>query len=326
MFGPPTSTTITTTPQPSFSSSFLPINKPIILCSGLVQHCPCYFNSSKIFRIRPHSTIPSRYFHAASSGNCSDTYEYDPELREVLELATDSELYELRSILFGKSYFSPLLKSIGARSSENEYFMIGEDLEERDEFISMLESRFFYLAADARATLRGWRPSYRNVLLNVRKKLKVPCSGKLNTEDLEVEIFLHVLREYSSEEGDVNSEKKIRRSTDEQHNLQSGLNQWKIQTAAALEVGAPELRPIIVKGGWMFTLGKIYNLLARRLSGKMFLEAAKYQIKKDVVAKGGQLAAMNLEASAALLLAKQGLKGAASRYIGLRSMLTFLGQ
>ena len=52
------------------------------------------------------------------------------------------------------SYFSPLLKSIGARSSENEYFRIGEDLEEREEFISVLESRFFYLAADARATLR----------------------------------------------------------------------------------------------------------------------------------------------------------------------------
>lgn len=44
---------------------------------------------------------------------------------------------------------------------------------------------------------RGWRPSYRNILLGVRKKLGIPCSSKLSTEDLEVEIFLHLLSEYS---------------------------------------------------------------------------------------------------------------------------------
>lgn len=44
---------------------------------------------------------------------------------------------------------------------------------------------------------RGWKPSYRNVLLGVRKKLGVPCSSKLSTQDLEVEIFLHLLQEYS---------------------------------------------------------------------------------------------------------------------------------
>ena len=44
---------------------------------------------------------------------------------------------------------------------------------------------------------RGWRPSYRDVLLTVRKKLNVPCSTKLSSEDLEAEIFLHLLQEYS---------------------------------------------------------------------------------------------------------------------------------
>lgn len=44
---------------------------------------------------------------------------------------------------------------------------------------------------------RGWRPSYRNVLLAVRKELNIPCSSKLSTEDLEAEIFLHLLRDYS---------------------------------------------------------------------------------------------------------------------------------
>lgn len=145
------------------------------------------------------------------------------------------------SLIFGCffSYFSPLLKSITKRD-EVDYVMIGEDPDKRENFISMLESRFLYLAADARSTLRlfyalekiiirehlvrklivtagkhhlfitleinlsfclidarGWRPSYRNVLLEVRKRLKIPCSAKLSTEDLEVEIFLHLLQDYS---------------------------------------------------------------------------------------------------------------------------------
>jgi len=45
---------------------------------------------------------------------------------------------------------------------------------------------------------RGWRrPSYRDVLLGVRKKLGVQCSSKLSTADLEAEIFLYLVDEYS---------------------------------------------------------------------------------------------------------------------------------
>lgn len=51
------------------------------------------------------------------------------------------------------SYFSPLLKSITTKA-EVDYFMIEEDPDERDDFIAILESRFFFLAADARSTLR----------------------------------------------------------------------------------------------------------------------------------------------------------------------------
>lgn len=56
-------------------------------------------------------------------------------------------------VLVACSYFSPLMKSITNRG-QTDYAMIEEDLEERDDFISTLESRFLYLAADARSTLR----------------------------------------------------------------------------------------------------------------------------------------------------------------------------
>lgn len=239
---------------------------------------------------------------------------FDPELHSVLELATDSELYELERILFGPSYFSPLLKSITSRG-DVDHLMIEEDLEAREYFIAELESRFFFLAADAQSTLRGWRPSYRNVLLSVRKKLNIRCSSKLSTEDLEVEIFLHLLQDYSSDKLGTFS------SSNDQGSLELGLSQKKVHALDAMR----ELRSILLKGGGMYTLAKIYQLVARRLSGKVFIEAANYQIKKEFIKKGGQLAAINLESRAALLAAKQGFLGAASRYLGFRSMVTLLG-
>lgn len=51
------------------------------------------------------------------------------------------------------SYFSPWLKSVLKRD-EVDHFMTGEGPDEREDYISMLESRFFFLAADARSTLR----------------------------------------------------------------------------------------------------------------------------------------------------------------------------
>ncbi|KAG2667776.1 hypothetical protein I3760_15G131700 [Carya illinoinensis] len=225
----------------------------------------------------------------------------DPELRRVLELASDSELYELERILFGPSYFSPLIKSITSRA-DVDHVMIEEDLEEREDFIAELESRFLFLAADARSTLRGWRPSYRNVLLSVRKKLNIRCSSKLSTEDLEIEIFLHLLQNYSSEElGYFPSSLEPSKTSNDKGSLELGLDRGKVHTLDAVK----ELWSMILKGGGMLTLAKIYELLARRLSGKVFVEAANYQIKKEFI--------------------KKGLSGAASRYLGFRSMMALLG-
>ncbi|XP_017973820.1 PREDICTED: uncharacterized protein LOC18604472 [Theobroma cacao] len=252
-------------------------------------------------------------------------YEYDPELRIVLELATDAELYELQRILFGPSYFSPLLKSVMKRD-DVENVMIEENVEEREAFIAALESRFLFLAADARSTLRGWRPSYKTVLLSVRKKLNVPCSSKLSTEDLEAEIFLHLLRDYSSDEsGTFPGLWENNNISNIQNSLEVGLSQWKVQVIAAAKVGAAGFQSMILKGGGVLTLAKIYQLLTKKLSGKLFLEAANYLMEKEALKKGGQVAAINLESRAALLAAKQGFAGAASRYVGLRSMMSLLG-
>ncbi|CAJ1936546.1 unnamed protein product [Sphenostylis stenocarpa] len=240
---------------------------------------------------------------SASNSSHAHAYDFDPELRSVLELATDSELLEIETILFGPSYFSPLLKSIPfSNTTDLDRSMIGVDLSLRQQFIAALESRFFFLAADARSTLRGWRPSYRNVLLHIRKKLDIPCSTRLSTHDLELEIFLHLLHCNSTEEpGNYPSLFDISTASEGQGTLQHGLSPWKVQS----KVGAQDIRSILLKGGGVFTLAKIYQLLASKLSGKVLVEAANYQVKKELVKKGGQLAMINLESRAALLAAKQ---------------------
>ncbi|XP_019238201.1 PREDICTED: uncharacterized protein LOC109218305 isoform X3 [Nicotiana attenuata] len=261
---------------------------------------------------------PPRAVLSSQSQGGSGSSEVDPDLRSVLELATDSELYELQRILFGPSYFSPLLKSV-AKRDEIDYIMIGEDLEEREEFLSMLESRFLYLAADARSTLRGRRPSYREVLLGVREKLSIRCSAKLSTEDLEAEIFLHLLQEYSSS-------KESSDDSDGHGNLEFGLSKWKVQAVAAIKAGAEGARSVILKGGGVLTLGRIYNgtvFTAFLVSQEIFW--------KDAI--GGCQLSDKVEKWRLLTWSpdwpcwrqKKGLAGAASRYFGLRSMMTFLG-
>ncbi|KAF3792400.1 hypothetical protein EJ110_NYTH10465 [Nymphaea thermarum] len=226
---------------------------------------------------------------------------FDPELRSVLQLATDGELSEIGSILYGRSftisisvcvltsYFSPLLKSIA----------YGDNVDD----------------------VMGWRPSYRDVLLDLRKKLRVPCSSRLTTGDLEAEIFLHVLQEFSSEEMPRFSISRENTRFSDCYAYTDGpvgANQWN-DAFDVLKVGVKELKLIFLKGGGMLTLTKIYQLLRRSLSGKLLLEAANYQIKQEAIKKGGQLAAVSLESRVALLAAKKGLVSAASRYFGLRN-------
>ncbi|URE23083.1 PHD-finger [Musa troglodytarum] len=193
---------------------------------------------------------------------------FDPELRLVLELATDAELIELEHILFGPSFFSPLLKSITSKR-DADFTVNGEFIEEREDFIEHLESQFLYLAADARATL---------------------------SEEIHPVSLPSVGKKLSNSHG----------------SLEVGLSQWKVLALGALRGGAKELQHTVMK-------------LARKFSGKMLLEAANYEIKHEIIKRGGQLAAINLESKAAELAARQGLAHAASKYLGLRSVMMILG-
>lgn len=245
----------------------------------------------------------------------------------MLELASDDELCELCDILYGQSILSPLLKSVTYRDGPQDILVQLDDQEAREALMERLESRFLFLAADAKATLSGRRPSYHQVLLQVRKKLNVPCSTKLSTEDMESEIFLHLLQEYSSKQKQPrNFSWKNRIShVNRIEKQQQGPGQWRGYISAALKLGAEELLSVILKGGSAVTVSKIQHMLARRVSGKMLLEASKYQLAKEMLKQGGQAAATKLETHVAMLAARQGFACAASNYVALRSMMMLLG-
>ncbi|KAH9298468.1 hypothetical protein KI387_030150, partial [Taxus chinensis] len=222
---------------------------------------------------------------------------------------------------------SPLLKSIAYNDCPQDALVQVGDREAREALMEQLESRFLFLAADAKDTLSGRRPSYRNVLLQVRKKLNVPCSTKLSTEDMEAEIFLHLLQEYSSEPKQQlhYSWKRKNAPINSIDNQQQGPGQWQGYIIAAAKLGAEELLSVILKGGGAMTISKLQDVLAKSLSRKMVVEAAKCQLAKDMMKKGGQAVATKLEMHVACLAARQGFSGAASRYIAFQSMTMFLG-
>ncbi|KAJ7523244.1 hypothetical protein O6H91_18G043200 [Diphasiastrum complanatum] len=189
---------------------------------------------------------------------------YDTELLAVLELASEAELCELSEILYGCSLLSPILKSVTSGNGLHSDNVSDPNLEKggrgRDALLKRLESRFLYLAADAKATLSGRRPMYRDVLLLVRKKLNVPCSQNLATEDMEAEIFLHLLREYSRPEfiGQPAPNKLRASYINDVGTARAG--QWHGYTLAAVRLGMDELCTVLLKGGGALTMSTLQKI------------------------------------------------------------------
>ena len=110
------------------------------------------------------------------------------ELRAALELATEEELMDLTEILFRKK-FNPLDYLQGVDPD----LVIGPD---RAQWLTALETRFRYLAADGLTVLRGKTQtiSYRQILIRVCRYLKLQYSPSWATSDLEAEIFLALMQ------------------------------------------------------------------------------------------------------------------------------------
>ncbi|GBG77379.1 hypothetical protein CBR_g23710 [Chara braunii] len=290
------------------------------------------FGSAAGLVLPPCSSVPIRNSSAYLPHDDSDV-----ELRRAFELATDDELQELTNILYGKSLFSPLLKSIapgdGSKAGdwdEDIYAIEGG----REALLRRLEARFLFLAADAKGTLSGRRPTYRDVLVQVKNRLQIACSSRLTTADLEAEIFLHLLQRYCSHHM---HEDETRQAKQTQRNWMSSAGRgdraiakkrasWRdLSTPLRVAAFGQELLSMAIQGSSAITLTRLQKLILGELSGKVLLERARYEVAKGMVKTGGEAAASGLEQQLAILAARQGLAGATARYVTLRTALTLLG-
>jgi uncharacterized protein YaaW (UPF0174 family) len=149
----------------------------------------------------------------------------------------------------------------------------------------------------------GRRPTYRDVLLQVRRKLQVPCSITFSTEDMEAEIFLHLLQEYSSKP--QNQPQKKRRVPYMESVESARAGKWHGNLVTAIRLGSQELLSVALKGGSAVTMSTLQGIVSKQLSGKVLVETARYQLAKEAFVKGGQAVATKLECQVAMLAARQ---------------------
>ena len=237
------------------------------------------------------------------------------ELRSGLELATEDELQAMAQLLFQPKFnpldylYTPQPVDIGMRS--------------RTQQINLLEQRFRYLAADGLTVLqqRTGQISYRHALLQVGRYLKLrpsaPCTD-LSTDDLESEIFLHLL-ERTWQQLPTGEQTKV---TQQVHSALANTPEFA-QLPDTLKRNPLAL---IAKGGSAVAVSTMVRpLLLRHIAKQIALHLARYQVAKQGLIKGGLSAAAQVQSRAAAHMAKRGLAMSTARYGAMRGMLGVLG-
>ncbi|HEY9814627.1 MAG TPA: hypothetical protein V6D20_02300 [Candidatus Obscuribacterales bacterium] len=234
------------------------------------------------------------------------------ELRTALELATDEELSGLTNVLFHRQ-LNPL-----------DYLCAPDpiDVQSQDRltWLDSLEERFRFLAADGVTVIRGQsaQVSYRQVLVQVCRYLKIPYSQDFSTLDLESEIFLHLLQRACKS-----------MTADERRQL----NQRMQRSLSQLQFAQPlptnlQHNPmgVLLKGSSALALSAVVRpLVLQQLARQIAIHMATYQVAQQAIAKGGVAIATQIQARAAMQTATRGIVLNTARYTAVRSVLAVLG-
>lgn len=230
------------------------------------------------------------------------------ELRAALELASEEELELLTEILFRRQ-FNPL-----------DYVCAPEPVDvqsqERHEWLDAIEERFRFLAADGVTVLRGrtGQVTYRQILVQVCRYLRLSYCSSLSTEELEAEIFLHLL-----------SRAWERMPAAQRRVLNSELQQTLTDSELAKQL-PPSLQTnptsILLKGGSALAVSSLLRpWLMQQIAQQFALHAATYQVAKQALTEGGAAVANQV----ALQSASRGMMASAARYGAVRSVFAVLG-
>ncbi|BAU11785.1 hypothetical protein LEP3755_22880 [Leptolyngbya sp. NIES-3755] len=234
------------------------------------------------------------------------------EFRAALELATDDELRELTDILF-RPKFNPL-------DYVNAPDPIDLQSQDREDWLDAIDDRFRFLAADGITVLRRKteQVTYRQVLIQVCRYMKLPYSASMSTTDLEAEIFLSLLNR---------AWKQL--PVSEQTALTQRVQNSLLETSFAEELPLSlQKNPmsLVVKGGSALAVNTVMQpLLLEHVARQFALHFARYQMAQQAIAQGGIAAATQLQTQVSMQLAKRGMTLATARYGATRAAFAFVG-
>jgi uncharacterized protein YaaW (UPF0174 family) len=234
------------------------------------------------------------------------------ELRAALELATDEELQELTEILF-RPKFNPL-------DYVNTPHPLDVQSQDREAWLAAIDQRFRYLAADGVTVLqrRTDRITYRQVLIQICRYLKLPYQGSISTTDLEAEIFLALMNR-AWKQLPVAEQRALTQRV--QRSLATST--WGQQLPLALQKDPLNL---MLKGGSALAVSAVLKpLLLQHIARQFALHFARYQVAREVLTTGGTLAATQVQHHFTLQVARQGMAGSVARYGATRTVFAFLG-
>jgi uncharacterized protein YaaW (UPF0174 family) len=233
------------------------------------------------------------------------------ELRTALELATDEELQQLTRILFCRK-FNPL-----------DYVNTPDPLDiqsqERMEWIDSIEQRFRYLAADGLTVLQGrtHQVSYRQTIIQVCRYLKMPYSRQLSTEDLEAEVFIHLM-------GKAWQRLPQADRTEITSKIQKSLNCSQLSQPLPLDIQHNPMK-LILKGSSALVLSSVVQPLVLQQIAKQFaLHFANYQVTRQAI-QGGIAATSQIQTYVTMQLAKRGMVTTAAKQGAVRGIFAVLG-
>ncbi|MBL1174485.1 YaaW family protein [Pantanalinema sp. GBBB05] len=234
------------------------------------------------------------------------------ELRAVLELATEEELRDLTEILF-RPKFNPL-----------DYLNTPDPMviqsHDRDTWLDTLEDRFRFLAADGVTVLsrKTEQLSYRQILIQVCRYLKLPYKASMSTIDLEEEVFLNLL---------ARAWKQLPASEQRQITVRLKRSLTNSQLLPELPIAVQQdPMSLVLKGGTALAVTSVLRpLLLQQIAKQFALHFASYQVAKQAVAIGSATVASQFQNYVVLQTARRGMTLSAARYTAVRGLFACLG-
>lgn len=234
------------------------------------------------------------------------------EFRTALEVATEEELQQLTNILFCR------------RLNPIDYLQTPAPLDiqsqDKHNWLDSIEQRFRFLAADGITVLqrRTNQVSYRQILIQVCRYLKIPYGVSMATVDIEEEIFLHLLQKAWAKLP-PHEQNSIR------NQVIKSLANATTPEPLPLKLQHDPLK-IMLKGGGVIAISSILkSWLLKKIAQQFALHFATYQVAKSSLIKGSAALASGLQSQFALQMAKQGMIVNTARYTAVRSAFAFLG-